>query len=107
LCANDGIVGGGHCVAVDILLRGSLDVVAFLLVNEGGEGLEAVFAGDLSAGAALGFVGQVDVLERSGVPAVVDACCERGVEFALLFDGREDGSASFFEVAVVLEARID
>ena len=50
-----------------------------------------MFAGDLGAGAALGFIGEVDILELGGIPALVDALLQLGRHLALFGDGAHNG----------------
>ena len=76
-----------------------------LVGEEGvGEWLQAVLAGDLCFGAALGFVGQVKVFEGGFVVGGVDGGAQFGAEFALFVDGGEDGFFARFEFAQVVQA---
>ena len=65
--------------------------VAFPLEKENfGEGLEALLAGYLGPGAALGLVREVDILEFGGSPAVGDALLQFRCQFVKIGDGLEN-----------------
>ena len=75
--------------------------------DEVGKRLEAAFAGDHRAGAALGAVGQVEILEGRTGGAGEDLGLEFVGEFALLDDGGEDGFATGLQFAMVGQALLD
>ena len=69
----------------------------------GGERGEAALAGDLGAGAALGAVGQVDVLEAGERLAGLDLRAELVGKEAALLERGEDGGAAVVERAEAVE----
>ena len=105
--AGDGGIGVGHLVAVDKLASPLLDVTATLRHDDLGQRLQSQLACCLGACLALGLIGQVDILERGGVPAVVDAFGQFRREFILRFDGLEDGGTPFFQFPIVAQPLVD
>ena len=69
-----------------------------------GEWLQAVFARDLCFGAALGFVGEVEVFQRGFVVGGVNGGAQFFGEFALFFDAVQHGFFARFQLAQVLQA---
>ncbi len=78
-----------------------------LLPEEEREGLQALVAGDGGFGAALRFVGEIEIFELGLLEGGEDFGFELGGEFALFVDGGEDGLAAVFELAEVLEFFLD
>ena len=72
-----------------------------------GERFEALIAGDGCLGAALGLVGEVEVLELGLFESGFDFGFQFGRELALLLDGREYGFAAVFEIAEVFKLLLD
>ncbi len=71
-----------------------------------GQRLEAVLAGDLGLGPALGLVGEVEVLQPGLGVGGVDVRPQLVGELALLVDARENRRAPFLELAQVAEALV-
>ena len=57
--------------------------------------------------AALGFVGQVDVLQLHRVPALFDPFAELPGQFALPLDGRQDGLPAGFQLGEPVQLFLD
>ena len=62
--------------------------------QQGGQGCQTGFAGNLGFGAAFGLIGQVEVFQRGFVAGGVERGFEFGGEFVLLADAAEDGVAA-------------
>ena len=107
LGSRDGSVGVGHLVTVNKLSRTLLDVPATLRHDDFGERLKSQLAGSLGASFALGLVRQIDVLQRVGIPAVIDAVGEFRSQFVLRLDGLEDGGTALFQLAVVAQPLVN
>ncbi len=78
-----------------------------LLPEEEREGFEALIAGDGGFGAALRFVGEIEIFELGLLEGGEDLGFQFGGQFALFLDGGEDGLATVFEVAEILEFLLD
>ena len=72
--------------------------------KERGERFEAALTSHLCPRAALGFIGEIEILELRGIPAVGDARGELRRELLLLGDGLGDGLLALLYIleAVVL-----
>ena len=102
-----GSVGVGHLVTVNKLSRTLLDIPATLRHDDFSERLKSQLAGSFGASLALGLVGQIDVLQRVGIPAVIDAVGEFRSQFVLCLDGLEDGGTTFLQLAVVAQSLVN
>ena len=69
--------------------------------------LQSLFARDGGLGAALGFVGQVEIFELAFVETLFDARFQLIGQLALLFDGVQDGFAARDQIAEVGELLFD
>ena len=88
--AFEGVGGSGDGIATYKTL-GGVEGVAFTLGEEDlGKRLKALFSGDLGSGAALGLIGQVDVLQEIGIPTFVDALLQFGRHLLEIGDGLRD-----------------
>jgi len=87
------------------LLRGLLRGAAPQLLEEDqlGKGLKAPLLGDGRLGAALGLVGEVEVLQQGLLPAGLDPGGQLGGELTLFGDGGEDGLLPLGQLGVVGE----
>src|SRR6056297_3750870 len=81
-------------------MRISLSLLQQLL----GQRLQAVFAGNSTAGAALWLEGKVDVLQLAGVEAGADEGSQLVGELALIGNGFENGAAALLEGFKLLPA---
>ena len=78
-----------------------------LFPEELGERFEALVARDGGLGAALRFVGQVEIFEFGLFEGGFDLRLELRGELALFLNGGEDGFAAVFEFAEILELFLD
>ena len=78
-------------VALDEPLSSPLGVALALHQQQLGQRFESLLAGHLGTCAALRAVGQVDVLERGGLPCLADSLLELGRQLLLVADGLQDG----------------
>ena len=78
-------------IAHNKALGGAFGIAFALLQQDDGQRLQAHFAGYLGSCAALGTIGQVDVLQRGCLPRIVDALLEFGCHLTLFGDGLHDG----------------
>ena len=104
--AEAGCEVGHPLLGVDVpgCLQFERGVTRYASPEQLGERLESAFARDRGAGAAFGFVGEVQVLERLLRLRRVDGGFERVVEFALFVDALEDRGAAFVELREILRA---
>ena len=107
LCAHDGGINVRHLVSIDKLAGSFLNVAAALRHDDLGKRLQSQLTCCFGACLALGLIGQINVLECVGVPAVVDAVGEFWREFVLCLDGLQDGGAPFFQFPVVAQSLVD
>ena len=92
----------GH-LFVEIILCGGFGIGVLFGQQQIGQGLQTVFAGDLRFGAALGFVGQIDVFERGFVVASVNRGLQFRRELALLFYAFEHGFFTRHQLAQIAQ----
>lgn len=102
-------LGVGHAafrgrLAVDELGGLGLRVERGIGEQRLGQRLQAAFAGDLRAGAALGLVGQVEVFQHLLGLGCLDGGAQRVGQLALFLDGSQDGRAAVFQLAQVQQA---
>ena len=107
MSARDGVIGVGDLVAVHKLSGTFLEVAAALCHDDLGQRFQSQLAGCLGACLAFGLIGQIDVLQRVGIPAVVDAVGQFGREFLLSLDGLENCGAALFQFAVIAQALVN
>ncbi|KCB33957.1 hypothetical protein L543_2294 [Bordetella hinzii L60] len=87
------------------ILRGQRRRVAGRVGQDGvGQRLQAGFARDLGARAALGFVGGVEVFQALLGVGAGNFLLQFGGQLALLMDGVQDGQAALFELAQIGQA---
>ncbi len=72
-----------------------------------GQRLQSGFAGDLRFRAPLGFVGQINIFQRLLGGGAVDGAAQFVGELALLFDGRQNYRAPFFQLAQVEQSLLE
>ena len=99
--------GRGDGIATNKTLSGSLGVALTLLEQDLGQRLQALLAGHLGTGAALGAERQVDVLQLGGIPRLVDALLQLGRQLVLLADGLQDGLLAAGQLAQLVELLAD
>ena len=78
-----------------------------ILQQQVGERLQPGFPGDLRLGAALGLVGEIDVLEAALAVGRQDRRFELGVELSLVADGVEDDLPPCFQLAQVAQPLLE
>ena len=107
LGASNSGIGVRHLVTVNKLASPSLDITAMLRHDDLGERLKAQLPGSLGTRLTLGFIGQIDILEGCGIPAVVDAVGQFGSELVLCLDGLEDGGTALLQFTVVTQPLVN
>ena len=85
-------------VGIDILGGHIVNVARVLLLQLVGQGLQAALYGHGGAGAALGLVGEVEVLQFRHVGSGAYLLLQFRGQFALVADGCEDGFAPFVQL---------
>ena len=107
LGASNSGIGIRHLVTVNKLASPSLDINAMLRHDYLGERLKAQLPGSLGTRLTLGFIGQIDILEGCGIPAVVDAVGQFGSELVLCLDGLEDGGTALLQFTVIAQPLVN
>ena len=113
----EGFVGIGHAFfGIDVLCTFELDIplrgralleVTGLRQQELCQRLQALFACHHGTCPALWLIGQIDILELGGIPAVVDAMMEGIGQFALLFDCGKYGNLALLQFTQFLVLVVD
>ncbi|CPL31136.1 Uncharacterised protein [Bordetella pertussis] len=99
-----GVVDRGF--RVEVLRRQRRGIAGRIGQDGVGQRLEAGFAGDLGARAALGLVGRVQVFQALLGLSRGDFLLQFGRQLALLRDGLQDRAAALFEFAQVAQAHL-
>ena len=96
--------GIGHLlVGVDECGAGRLRVILRVCQQQVGEWPQSGLLGDLSFGASLRLIGQIDVLEPPLAVGGQYSRLEGGIELALFADRVEDDGASFLQLAQIMQ----
>ena len=102
LSAGYGGIGIGHGIGNEA--AGSIvDIVVALAHQHFCQRFESLFSCHFGASAAFGFIGQIDIFQGVGIPAIEDACRELFGEFVLRFYAFDDGGFALFKLSVVVE----
>ena len=97
-------LGVSHAlIGVDIAGGFAVRVQRRVVEQRIGQRFQTGFDGDLALGAALGFVGQVEVFEFGLGVGALDGAGQFIVQLALLVDAGQDGSAPVFQLAQVAQ----